>query len=161
MALSRYHEHTIELVTGRLPARDLDAFVARSLEEGDGHISVIDGRGREDVFSLHGICPACGIGLEPLDPRLFSFNSKQGACPACNGLGVIIADEEDEEAAESPVCRTCGGSRLKPQALAVKIGGRSIWDLVQRPAGEVQHLIRGLKFPFARNPWPSPWSPRS
>ncbi len=156
MALSRYHEHTIELVTGKLPVRDVGAFIARSLDEGDGHISVIDGRGREEVFSLHGICPACGIGLEPLDPRLFSFNSKQGACPACNGLGVTIADEESEAAADSPVCRTCGGSRLKPQALAVKIGGRSIWDLVQRPAGEVQQLVRGLKFPLYQKPVAEP-----
>jgi len=156
MALSRYHEHTIELVAGSLPARDLDAFIARSLDEGGGHISVIDGRGREEVFSLHGICPACGIGLEPLDPRLFSFNSQQGACPACNGLGVTIADEADEEAAESPVCRTCGGSRLKAQSLAVKIGGRSIWDLVQRPAGEVQHIVRGLTFPARQKPVAEP-----
>ena len=156
MALSRYHEHTIELVTGKLPARDVSALIARSLEEGGGHISILDGRGRENVFSLHGICPGCGIGLEPLDPRLFSFNSKQGACPACNGLGVIITAEEDEEAAESPVCRTCGGSRLKPQALAVKIGGHSIWDLVQRPAGEVQPLVRSLKFPAYQKPVAEP-----
>jgi excinuclease ABC subunit A len=156
MALSRYHEHTIELVAGSLPVRDLDAFIARSLDEGGGHISVIDGRGREEVFSLHGICPACGIGLEPLDPRLFSFNSKQGACPACNGLGVAIADEEDEAAAESPVCRTCGGSRLKAQALAVKIGGRSIWDVVQRPAVEVQQIVRGFTFPVRQKPVAAP-----
>jgi excinuclease ABC subunit A len=158
MALARYHEHTIELVTGSLPVSDLAAFIVRSLDEGGGHISVIDGRGREEVFSLHGICPACGIGLEPLDPRLFSFNSKQGACPTCNGLGVIIADEEEEDEAvgKSPVCRTCGGSRLKPQALAVKIGGRSIWDLVQRPAGEVQHIVRGFKFPVRQKPVAAP-----
>jgi excinuclease ABC subunit A len=156
MALSRYREHTIELVTGSLPARDLEAFIARSLDEGGGHISVIDGRGREEVFSLHGICPACGIGLEPLDPRLFSFNSRQGACPACGGLGVVIADEQDEDAAESPICRTCDGSRLKPQALAVRINGRSIWDLVQKPAGDVQRIVRGLKFPAHQKPVAEP-----
>jgi excinuclease ABC subunit A len=156
IALSRYHEHTIELVTGSLPARNADALIARSLEEGGGHISLIDRRGREEIFSLHGICPACGIGLEPLDPRLFSFNSRQGACPACNGLGAILADEEDEAASASAVCAACGGSRLKPQALAVRIGGRSIWDLVQRPAGEVQQLVRGLKFPAHQKPVAAP-----
>jgi excinuclease ABC subunit A len=156
MALSRYQEHTIELVTGSLPVRDVDALIARSLDEGGGHISVIDGRGREEVFSLHGICPACGIGLEPLDPRLFSFNSRQGACPACSGLGVVIAEESDEDATESPLCRACGGSRLKPQALAVRIDGRSIWDLVQRPAGDVQQIVRGLKFPAHQKPVAEP-----
>jgi excinuclease ABC subunit A len=156
MALSRYHEHTIELVIGRLPARDADALIARGLEEGDGHISLVDARGREEIFSLHGVCPACGIGLEPLDPRLFSFNSRQGACPACNGLGVAIADEADETSEDAPVCRSCGGSRLKPQALAVRIGGRSIWDLVQQSAGEAQQLIRGLKFPAHQKPVAEP-----
>jgi excinuclease ABC subunit A len=156
MALRRYYEHTIELVTGSLPSRDLEALITRSLDEGGGHISVIDRSGREEVFSLHGICPACGIGLEPLDPRLFSFNSKQGACPACSGLGVIIAEEEDEEAAESPWCRKCGGSRLKPQALAVRVDGRSIWDLVQRPAAEVASIVRGFKFPARRRPVAEP-----
>ncbi len=157
MALSRYHEHTIELVTGKLPAGDLEGFIARSLEEGGGHLSVIDGRGREDVFSLHGICPGCGIGLEPLDPRLFSFNSRQGACPDCKGLGVTVADEEADEADEAQrVCRTCGGSRLKPQALAVRIDGRSIWDLMQQPAGEVQGALRGVAFPAYQKPVAEP-----
>ena len=156
MALSRYHEHTIELVIGSLPARDADTLIARGLEEGDGHISLVDARGREEIFSLHGVCPACGIGLEPLDPRLFSFNSRQGACPSCNGLGVAVADEADETTADAPVCRSCGGSRLKPQALAVRIGGRSIWDLVQRPAGEAHQLIRSLKFPAHQKPVAEP-----
>ncbi len=156
MALSRYHEHTIELVIGSLPARDADVLIARSLDEGGGHISLIDASGREEVFSRHGVCPACGIGLEPLDPRLFSFNSRQGACPACNGLGVTIADEENQETAQAPLCGPCGGSRLKPQALAVRIGGRSIWDLVQRPAGEVQQLVRSLKFRAHQKPVAEP-----
>jgi excinuclease ABC subunit A len=158
MALPRYREHTIELVVGSLPARSADALIARSLKEGGGHISILDAAGREEVFSLHGVCPACGIGLEPLDPRLFSFNSRQGACPACNGLGVMAGDDEEDEvaAAESPVCRACGGSRLKPQALAVRVGGHSIWDLVQQPAGEVLRLVRGLKFPAHQKPVAEP-----
>ena len=158
MALPRYREHTIELVVGSLPARGADALIARSLKEGGGHISIVDAAGREEVFSLHGVCPACGIGLEPLDPRLFSFNSRQGACPACNGLGVMTGGDEEEEAeaSESPVCRACGGSRLRPQALAVRVGGHSIWDLVQRPAGEVLRLVRGLKFPAHQKPVAEP-----
>ncbi len=148
MALSRYHEHTIEVVTGSLPSKESDALIARSLEEGGGHILLIDRRGREEVFSLHGICPACGIGIEPLDPRLFSFNSRQGACPACNGLGVIVAAEEEEEEAAAPAvnCPACHGARLKPQALAVRINDLSIWDLVRRPAGEVHRLLGTLRF---------------
>ncbi len=159
MALSRYREHTIEIVTGSLPAKDLDTLIAHSLEEGGGHISILDRRGREEIFSVHGICPACGIGIEPLDPRLFSFNSRQGACPACNGLGAIAAEgngEELETAAEALTCPACRGSRLKPQALAVQIGGLSIWDLVSRSAGEVQRLLGKLRFTAHQMPVAGP-----
>jgi excinuclease ABC subunit A len=151
MSLSRYHEHTIELAVGRLPAHHPEELVRRGLKEGDGHITVLADTGREDTFSLHGICPACGIGVEPLDPRLFSFNSRQGACPECKGLGVRVSEEE-AEAVGAPVCPACNGSRLKPQALAVKIEGRSIWDLVQLPAVEAGRTIRAFRFPADRRP---------
>jgi len=142
MSLSRYHEHTIELVAGRLPSRNLGKLVGEALEEGGGSLLVIDGKGREEIFSLRGICPACGIGLQDLDPRLFSFNSKHGACSMCDGLGVM--DDTLEE--KSGVCPKCGGSRLKPDALAVKIAGYSIWDLVQRPSGRVHEILEKFAF---------------
>ncbi len=140
MALSRYQEHTIELVIGTLPAADLEALVDRALDEGDGSLVVVDRRRSEDVFSLRGICPACGIGLEKLDPRLFSFNSRQGSCPQCNGLGTLGDD------AAFAICPRCAGSRLKPQALAVKVGGCSIWELVQLPARKALEVIGKLTF---------------
>jgi excinuclease ABC subunit A len=147
MALSRYHEHTIELVIGSLPAKNLDQLVAKALQEGSGSLLIVDRGGNEEVFSLSGICPECGIGLEQLDPRLFSFNSKQGACPECGGLGVSgYTETEDQEPAETLTCHKCGGSRLKPQALAVKVGGHSIWDLVQHPAQDVFDIIKKFKF---------------
>jgi excinuclease ABC subunit A len=145
MALSRYHEHHIDVVVGTLPAADLDTLVNTALEEGGGNLTVLDHRRNEEVFSLHGICPACGIGLESLDPRLFSFNSKQGACPQCGGLG-ITGDPEVENEIELRICSQCGGSRLKPQALAVKVGHHSLWDLVQKPARDVYGFIRNLDF---------------
>ncbi|MGD2185535.1 MAG: excinuclease ABC subunit UvrA, partial [Desulfobacterales bacterium] len=145
MVLSRYHEHNIELLIGGLPSKNLDRLIDKALQEGGGSLLILDRHGNEEVFSLSGICPTCGIGLEPLDPRLFSFNSKQGACPKCGGLGVH-SRTPDEEPATYRVCRTCGGSRLKPQALAVKVGGHSIWDLVQKPARDAIELIRMMTF---------------
>jgi excinuclease ABC subunit A len=145
MALSRYHEHDIDVVVGTLPAPDLDALVDTALEEGGGSLAILDRHRNEEVFSLHGICPACGIGLENLDPRLFSFNSKQGACPQCGGLGVV-GESEDEDDPRLRICSQCGGSRLKPSALAVKVGNYSIWDLVQKPAREVYDIIKRIGF---------------
>ena len=155
MALSRYHEHTIELVIGNLPSKNLDRLITKALQEGSGSLLILDRRGNEEVFSLSGVCPTCGVGLEQLDPRLFSFNSKQGACPRCGGLGVHGYTQEEESTTYTP-CRKCGGSRLKPQALAVKVGGHSIWDLVQQPARDVFDLIKTLKFNAHERPIAEP-----
>jgi excinuclease ABC subunit A len=43
----------------------------------------------ERLYSEHFYCPACHLGLAPLDPRLFSFNSRHGACPQCDGIGSV------------------------------------------------------------------------
>lgn len=139
MALSRYYEHTIDLVIGRLPAKDVEALVRVALEEGAGNLMLLREDGNEEIFSRKGICPACGIGLQSLDPRLFSFNSKLGACRRCEGLGTI------GESAEK-VCPKCGGSRLKPEALSVKIQGYSIWDLVRQPASRLYEILKGFSF---------------
>jgi excinuclease ABC subunit A len=151
MALSRYHEHTIELVTGTLPASNLERLVNLALEEGNGSLIAVDRRRNEEVFSQHGVCPGCGIGVEQLDPRLFSFNSKQGACKKCNGLGAI-GENEENDISPRRTCPGCDGSRLKPQALAVKLGKHSIWDLVQKPARDTYRIIK--KFSFAAHERP-------
>jgi excinuclease ABC subunit A len=158
MALSRYHEHTIELVAGQLPSQNLASLVDQALKIGRGSLTLLDRHGHEEIFSLSGTCPTCGISLEPLDPRLFSFNSKQGACPDCGGLGVtgMVEIEDDEEPVETTVCAACAGSRLKPQALAVKVGGHSVYDLVQKPARDAFDAIKKLKFPRPQQPIAEP-----
>jgi excinuclease ABC subunit A len=155
MALSRYHEHNIDLVVGRLSAKNLETLVDAALKEGSGSLVILDRRGNEDVFSLHGTCPACGIGLESLDPRLFSFNSEQGACAECSGLGTI-GEPADEDLTGPKVCPNCGGSRLKARALAVKVGHDSIWDLVQKPARDVYRVLKKLTFKSREKPVAEP-----
>ena len=145
MALSRYHEHNIDLVIGRLPATNMEELVDLALEEGNGSLVILDRQRKEDVFSLHGICPTCGIGLEALDPRLFSFNSKQGACPECDGIGTVGEPQEEDETGLK-ICPQCEGSRLKPQARAVKVGRYGIWDLVRQPVRNVYRNIKKLTF---------------
>jgi excinuclease ABC subunit A len=147
LALSRYHLHSIELVVGRLPHPAPEGLIFRALDEGRGAVILLGDDGHEEIFSLEGICPACGIGLNPLDPRLFSFNSPQGQCPACEGLGqTAAAPGAGRETAEVQCCPACGGSRLKPEALAVKIQGHSIWDLVRLPAGDAGAALAALRF---------------
>ena len=155
MALSRYHEHTIELVVGKLTPSEIGRLVNIALKEGGGSLIALDRHQNEEVFSQHGICPSCGIGLEQLDPRLFSFNSRQGACTKCNGLGVI-GENEDDDISLSQICPKCRGSRLKPQALAVKIGRHSIWDLTQQPARDAYRIIDHFAFRSHQRPIAEP-----
>jgi len=56
MALARYHEHTIEVVVGRLPATDPDRVVSQALKEGNQHLIIVDSSGNEEVFSQHATC---------------------------------------------------------------------------------------------------------
>ena len=109
MSLSRYHEHTIDFVTARLPDPHWAESVAKTLDEGGGALIVLDPDGHEEIFSLKGVCPSCGIGLPALDPRLFSFNTKHGACSRCDGLGRIGQFDNGK----TSICPKCGGSRLK------------------------------------------------
>ncbi|MEW6665130.1 MAG: excinuclease ABC subunit UvrA [Thermodesulfobacteriota bacterium] len=142
MALSRFHEHTIDLVVGKFPHREPSRLIAKGLEEGDGTLILLGADGREEVFSTRGTCPACGIGVAALDPRLFSFNSKQGACPACEGLGRVVRGHDGRIS----ICDRCGGSRLRPEALAVKVKGHTLWELVQAPARDLLRTIETLSF---------------
>jgi excinuclease ABC subunit A len=100
--LDRYREHDIDLVVAAgIPVRG-DAFedaLARTLRLGSGAVAVIGPDG-ERLFSERAFCARCGTGFPPLDPRLFSFNSRQGACPECDGAGV--RDEPDPTAVLDP-----------------------------------------------------------
>ena len=148
MALSRYHEHTIELVTGVMGKRrrDVRDLVDLSLKGGDGSLILLDSDGCEEVFSVHGTCPACGIGVTKLDPRLFSFNSRQGACPECSGLGVT-SDDVRPDAVNTRICPACTGSRLNQAALSVRVSGHTIWDLIQQSADRLAESLRKMTFP--------------
>jgi excinuclease ABC subunit A len=98
--LSRYHEHTIDAVVDHREIRrdDYAALmerVNRGLALGKGTIHLLDPHGGERTFSQRLYCPRCHIGFEELDPRLFSFNSRHGACPRCQGLGALDGFVDD------------------------------------------------------------------
>jgi len=86
--LERFKEHNIDIVVGKTKAggREVEAMIDQGLRLGNGVIHLISERG-EQIFNQRLFCLNCGIGYEPLDPRLFSFNSQQGACKECAGMG--------------------------------------------------------------------------
>jgi len=151
MALSRYHDHSIDIVVGSMvdngsTAAKTSLVLETALKEGAGNLIMFDpANDSEEIFSIHGRCPTCGVGAVQGDPRLFSFNSPQGACKKCKGLGVVDADRDGRDSLWT-TCSQCRGSRLNGEALAVKIQGRSIWDLVRQPAGGLQNELGQLRF---------------
>jgi len=86
--LERFKEHDIDIVVGKGKAstREVEAMIDQGLRLGNGVIHLISERG-EQIFNQRLFCLHCGIGYEPLDPRVFSFNSRQGACAQCGGMG--------------------------------------------------------------------------
>jgi len=93
--LDRKRKHSIEVVVDRLKVRDearqrLAESFETALRLSDGRAVALEmDSGREHLFSQNFACPVCGYSLAELEPRLFSFNNPVGACPRCDGLGVV------------------------------------------------------------------------
>jgi len=98
-ALQKNIKHDIELVVDRLVIRDgmrtrLADSVETALRYGEGLMVALIGD-EERVFSERFACADCGISYPEIEPRLFSFNSPAGACPACDGLGTSTVFDPD------------------------------------------------------------------
>ena len=98
--LEKNKKHTIEAVVDRLVVKpDMGKRLTDSLETAMGVsgglivIDVIDGQ--EMVFSQNYACPDCGISMEEMTPRMFSFNNPYGACSTCSGLGTLMRIDPD------------------------------------------------------------------
>jgi excinuclease ABC subunit A len=95
LKLDRYKNHFIELVidkfiVGEVSDKRLYDSVMMALDQGEGVMMVLDHDKNEPrFFSRHLMCPSTGISYNEPAPHTFSFNSPQGACPHCNGLGEI------------------------------------------------------------------------
>ena len=98
--LGRYFKHNIDIVVDRLVIKKgieerLTDSVETALEKSGGTITVQVLDGEELTFSEKLACTTCGIGFEEMEPAAFSFNSPQGACPECHGLGTSMEFDPD------------------------------------------------------------------
>ena len=95
-ALDRYKPHFIELVVDRLKPeagddRRIRESVGRALNLGKGSVAILDSETQElSHYSKHLVDPESGLSLQEPQPHSFSFNSPQGYCPHCKGLGTIV-----------------------------------------------------------------------
>jgi excinuclease ABC subunit A len=145
-ALNRKLKHEIEAVVDRVVVRDgiaprlADSFeTALGLADGVVYAENADG-GERTVFSSRFACPVSGFTIEEIEPRLFSFNSPHGACPACDGLGVetffdpaLVIPDERRPLAEGAVAPWTGAQSpyydqtLQSLARHFKVAMRTPW----------------------------------
>ncbi len=125
---------------------------------------------KDTLYSENFACPNCNISLPEIEPRLFSFNSPQGACPECKGLGSkyqidrtkfpewrakmmesryvtsgsdIVRDELEKFMIKTD-CLSCHGSRLNQDALSVHIMGQNIYQITQLPIEKLNIWLNNL-----------------
>jgi excinuclease ABC subunit A len=128
--------HTLEVVIDRLVVKDglksrLSDSLETALDVGKGVVLFAlhprEGEPpRDDLrFSTLNRCDHCELDLPELTPRLLSFNSPEGACPACQGLTA------------TPACDACDGARIGPVARAVRLADTTLPELARLPLGEL------------------------
>lgn len=99
--LNKNQKHTIDIVVDRLVVKEemsqrlTDSIETASALAGGTVVINIVGEDRDILFSQNYACEDCGISLEEMTPRMFSFNSPYGACPECAGLGVQLSVDTD------------------------------------------------------------------
>ena len=94
MQLDRYKTHDIELVIDRMLVDKQDSFrvgqsIQTALREGNGLLTILDQQDKVFHYSKNLMDPETGLSYDEPAPNTFSFNSPYGACPTCNGLGVV------------------------------------------------------------------------
>ncbi len=148
--LKKQHKHTIEIVVDRLIMKTDEAFSRRladsieaALKLTSGLIGVLTEKDTVSLYSEHSACIRCGVSYPEIAPRIFSFNSPHGACPTCDGIGVIVSVgcPEHEDFSHREPCRACDGARLKPESLSIKIADQSIADVTKRSIQDAAEFV--------------------
>ncbi|MDH5442599.1 MAG: excinuclease ABC subunit UvrA [Candidatus Nomurabacteria bacterium] len=142
ITMAKHKKHDIDFVVDEFAVHELSdnpedfrqrlaEAIERSLEKTDGLLRVVFGvtdprapvvdqpGAEEAILSAKLISAEDGYSFPEIEPRMFSFNSPYGACPACNGLGTkhLFGNENDD------MCDVCQGGRLREESFHVLIGG--------------------------------------
>ncbi len=162
--MDRYKIHTIEVVVDRLIIKPgiekrLNDSVETALRKGSGTLAVDVIDQEELLFSENFACTECGIGLEEIAPRSFSFNSPYGACPECHGLGahrrlnpdLILPDREKAitQGAIAPFARgTNDWVMAQVRGLANLYGFDINTPIKNLPSSSIDALLNGAEEPI-------------
>lgn len=145
--IARYKRHDIDLIVRKLTIAwplnnkqfqsDLAEALETALEESSGLAKIILNN-NEQMLSANYSCPNDNFAFPEIEPRLFSFNSPYGACPACHGIGT------DGLFSNAP-CPKCEGRRLRREALNVLIDKKNIDDVVNMSIAEAAEFFQKIK----------------
>jgi excinuclease ABC subunit A len=169
--------HDIEAVVDRLVIRGgIDARLGESVRlaarHGEGVVIVVyqaKGEGdawQERLLNTRYACPRCQTSIGEIEPRTFSFNSPYGACASCHGLGVRSEERGasnesstqllDPQSSLLAPCPDCGGSRLRPEARACRLGGLAIHEITALSVTNALKYFRELTFAADQRPVAEP-----
>ena len=162
--LDKNKKHTIEVIVDRVVIKDgimrrlADSVETAASLAGGLVVADIVGENRQLLFSQNYACPDCGISIEELTPRMFSFNTPYGACPKCDGLGMqllvdpdLVIPDESLSINDGAVKATGWGSgtdsiaAMYYNALAAKYGFTLDTPISELPAEVKDILLYGSK----------------
>jgi excinuclease ABC subunit A len=173
LALPRQLPSSIDLVVDRLVvrsgiARRLADSVETALRYGHDVVKVLLGENEERLFTQRLVCPTCGFAYPELTPAFFSPNSPEGACPACDGLGVQAGKKREKgkaaaaskskggdshptvegeaASAETSICSVCEGTRLRRESRGVRIQDHDIAQVSALSINAAYDFFRALSF---------------
>ena len=155
IALDKQKKHTIEIVVDRLVMKAGEALTRRladsvetSLKLAGGLVGVLTDGGKVSLYSEKLACIRCGVSYPEITPRVFSFNSPHGACPACDGIGYAMTpgSQDDEDFTLLEPCEVCKGARLRPESLSVKVAKQSIAEVTHLSVRAAADFFGSLKF---------------
>ena len=173
MKVDRYRNHDVEAVIDRVKTPPLSVVdeendvdkerflrsIATAMKEGGGVMMVCDAEtGEVHHYSKRLMCPTSGISYRDPAPHDFSFNSPQGACPHCKGLGYVVVNRKGQEVGDYSeddvddedgklhrvVCPECGGQRLCKESLHYLIAGKNIAQVSAMDLEELNEWLDNL-----------------
>ncbi|MBX3334812.1 MAG: ABC-ATPase UvrA, partial [Nitrospira sp.] len=155
ISLDKQKKHTIEIIVDRLLMKPGEALMRRladsvetSVKLTGGLVGVLTEDGQTKLYSDRLACIKCGVSYPEVTPRVFSFNSPHGACPACDGIGYAVTPgcPEEEDFTLLELCSVCHGARLKPESLSIKLAKRSIAEVTSLSVRAAADFFHNLKF---------------
>jgi excinuclease ABC subunit A len=155
ISLDKQKKHTIEIIVDRLVMKLGDALMRRladsvetSVKLTGGLVGILTEDGQTRLYSDRLACIKCGVSYPEVTPRVFSFNSPHGACPACDGIGFVMPPgcPEEEDFTLLEPCSVCRGARLRPESLSIKIAKKSIAEVTSFSVRAAADFFLSLKF---------------